>query len=307
MGLTVQIVSRNDGPTIGRTLESLAPLGCPVVVLDRGSTDDTREVAADHAEVVCVDPAADRAAIRNAHLGGGWTLVVEPWEVLVAGRDAIQATAEEPLGLRRVMVSHGDMVTKEVRLLHRASGRFRSPVCEMVTPSDPATPLGAVLAASARAGDDDRLDALVRWQESRPADPEPLYYQACLHLAAGRTDEFVTTAERYLFRCETLTMPVALMRYYLAVAHCHVRRDATQAVQNILVPLALKPLMAEFWCLLGDVYFFLVKDRPKAGHLYRTALEMGRHRQPADPWPLIRSKYQEYPEGMLAVCRQASA
>lgn len=46
MDLSVCIIAKNEEKNIGACLESLAPLGCEIVVVDTGSMDRTREVAA---------------------------------------------------------------------------------------------------------------------------------------------------------------------------------------------------------------------------------------------------------------------
>jgi glycosyltransferase involved in cell wall biosynthesis len=43
--LTCFILAKNEGPNIGRCIESVGELGAKIVVLDSGSTDNTREIA----------------------------------------------------------------------------------------------------------------------------------------------------------------------------------------------------------------------------------------------------------------------
>lgn len=54
--LSVLIRTFNEGDRLGRTLDSLAPLGAEVVVIDAGSADDTVEIARRHGARVVHNP-----------------------------------------------------------------------------------------------------------------------------------------------------------------------------------------------------------------------------------------------------------
>jgi Tfp pilus assembly protein PilF len=86
------------------------------------------------------------------------------------------------------------------------------------------------------------------------------------------------------------------MRYYLA----QVSSNTEEATKNIIYCLAQKPLMAEFWCLLGDCYNKMgMKNHAK--EFFKTAIEMGKSRQTDDLYPIELSKYNEYPNKLLSL------
>lgn len=60
-------------------------------------------------------------------------------------------------------------------------------------------------------------------------------------------------------------------------------------------------MMAEYWCLLGDVYY-QQSSYEKAKHFYENALVMGARRLRTDAWPMEISKYKAYPNKMMAAC-----
>ncbi len=70
-----------------------------------------------------------------------------------------------------------------------------------------------------------------------------------------------------------------------------------------MVCLAKKPTMAEFWCLLGDVYYD-AKDYDKAKEFYENAVILGSRRLKDDGWPMEISKYKEYPQKMIEACKK---
>ena len=67
--LTISLIVRNEEQTLGRCLDSVRGLAEEIVVVDTGSTDGTREVAAAHgAQVVDFPWCDDFAAAPNESL-----------------------------------------------------------------------------------------------------------------------------------------------------------------------------------------------------------------------------------------------
>jgi hypothetical protein len=60
--------------------------------------------------------------------------------------------------------------------------------------------------------------------------------------------------------------------------------------------------MAEFWCLLGDIHYSLLKEYDKAYSFYDNAIFLGKKRLKSDLWPMEISKYSDYPEEMKKSC-----
>ena len=67
--LTISLIVRNEAESLGRCLDSVQGLGDEIVVVDTGSTDRTREVAAERGARVFDFPWCDNfAAARNETL-----------------------------------------------------------------------------------------------------------------------------------------------------------------------------------------------------------------------------------------------
>ena len=66
----------------------------------------------------------------------------------------------------------------------------------------------------------------------------------------------------------------------------------------------MKPIMAEYWCVLGDVYYHLAGDYDRAKRFYRNAIILGQKRKEDDMWPVELSKYNTYPEKMIKSCEE---
>jgi len=98
-----------------------------------------------------------------------------------------------------------------------------------------------------------------------------------------------------------------MIRYYLALAYLIHHRKVKPALQNINLCLCAHPLMAEFWCLIGDVYYHLLKRFDYAKDFYENAIILGARRLKKDKWPMDISKYESYPKKMIESCDQITS
>lgn len=101
MALSVCLVTRNHGPSLGRAIRSVAGLAAEVVVADTGSTDDTVDVAKqNNARVVSIGWADDFSAACNSALDaatGDWILWLNPdEEVEPAGVELMAEAVADP-------------------------------------------------------------------------------------------------------------------------------------------------------------------------------------------------------------------
>ena len=72
---------------------------------------------------------------------------------------------------------------------------------------------------------------------------------------------------------------------------------------QFIVPCIVKnPTMAEFWCLLADI-FYAINDCEKALCFYENAKILGSRRLKSCDYPMEISKYQEYPNKMIEACK----
>lgn len=98
--LALVMIARDEAAAIGRALESARAHVERMIVLDTGSTDATREIAAGlGAEVSSFTWCDDFAAARNASLAlsdAAWNLVLDADEWIAAGAEAALAAAALP-------------------------------------------------------------------------------------------------------------------------------------------------------------------------------------------------------------------
>jgi hypothetical protein len=286
------------------------PGWCQVVVGDAGAPEGlVRKCLARGADIVAASTAHGMDRCRNellAHSDHDWCLLLEPWEELSGGEDVLVHRVREGVATE-FMVIGNDSLTRQVRLWDRTKGRFINPVYERVDVKG--SPSNCVIVGGESGTLDRDLNLAENWVRQSPTIPDPYYYRGCLYLAKRRYDDFLKDAETYLFMesSDHANMSITMTRYYRACVHCYVKKDASKALQSIAPCLLSRPLMAEFWCLVGDVHYHLLRRYDKAASFYENALVLGPHRLAEDPWPMEISKYDEHPSRMLANCREIVA
>jgi tetratricopeptide (TPR) repeat protein len=132
--LTVCLITRNEERFLGQCLESIRALASQIVVVDTGSTDWTRDIAARYgAEVYSFEWRDDFSAARNAALEratGDWILFLDADEELLADQQEKLLKLmddESAIAFRLPMIDKGreeEGVSHVPRLFRNAPGLF---------------------------------------------------------------------------------------------------------------------------------------------------------------------------------------
>ena len=297
--LTAQILTRNNQHTIRSTIESIIPLKARVIVGDLGSTDNTVEICEElRARVISLDN-MPRDEARNklaTDHPSEYNLWLQPWEAIVQGHSSVRCWE----GCLDVKVLHGMTVSHDIRFWS-GKQRFINPVYERI---DTHIATSSPIVIYSR-GDMDPLyvtEWVEWWKSSRPLSSQPYYYQACLLMSNGKYDEFTKIADHYLFMEKEASMSHIMLRYYYAMVQLLHYKAYRPALQNINLCLCAKPLMAEFWCLMADVDYHLLRRFDQAKDFYENAIILGSRRLTDDRWPMDIAKYQSYPKKMIDSC-----
>ena len=295
--LTVQILINNNENTIKKTLNSILPLECDILVGNLGCKDRTPEICLDYGAIVTpLSLNSNFSKVRNNMIQEGWNLYIEPWEILATGHDKISDIEDD--GAYLFQIFKDNIITKQIRLWNNDI-KFRNPVYETLDDIT-ATELGCVIYSQSNPNSQKVKDVLDKWTKANPAASEPLYYQAFDSLQSKNYDRFITLAEHYLLLNST-SMSAVIIRYYLAMIELYHKKNTQKSVKNILCCLIVNPIMAEFWCLLGDIYYSS-KKYTNAKVYYENAILMGSRRPSKDKWPIEISKYKDYPNSMISNC-----
>ena len=305
MNLTTHIILRSQTDLLEETLRSLLPLHSTVLAADVGASRAALSVCKSYnLEVKKYPWKKSFSEVRNRMADDSktdWNLFLEPWEALMDGHEAIvEATQGEPIA-RRLTILAGESLRKEVRLWHKGAGcQFTNPVFEGL--ECPANAYCHAVIWENKIERPEVKELLEVWEKTEPFCQDMRYFKALDFLAAGNHQGFVRMAKQYLFHQKAQPVACAMIRYYLGLVNCMMENDYAEASKNAILCLAANPLMAEYWCLLGDT-FFRGGDLARAEHFYQNARVLGSRRLNDDAWPMHIPKYEEYPAAMIQRCQ----
>lgn len=283
------------------------PLKAKILVADLGSEDNTVSICQKAGcQVVRLPFLNNRAEARNRLIPlatSEWLLSLQPWEALTQGHQAIQRASKR---CYRLPVIQGTIVSKDVRLWKRECNfQFANPFYEFLNASGEAD-LGAIIYSTGVSDYNEALAVIENWKQTCPLAVEPFYYQALTLLALRRYDDFLRISEHYMFLDPKPSISTIMNRYYYAMVQVqkgHVR----PALQNLNLCVCARPLMAELWCLTGDIHYHLLNNFRNAKEFYENAIILGERRLQSDHWPMDVSKYEEYPQMMIDSCNKLLA
>lgn len=306
--LTALIPTKNNGHEITNAIESMKWLDfIDIVVGDMASTDDTVKVAEElGVRVVALGPGRRDLALNRlaAEAKTPHKLLVYPWEGLMQGHNPLYHYKGE---VGYVRIFQDSTFTWEPRFW-KGDRKFVNPVHEQLDVED-GEHLGTVFFSKGRSDfdDPDYFKGLATWKEENPLSARPYYYHACALLSQAKYDDFLAMADHYLFLDKTSSISAVMLRYYYAMVQITQKRAFKPALQNLNLCLCANPLMAEFWCLTGDVYYHLLHRFDQAKVFYDNAMILGAKRLFKERWPMDITKYREYPAKMIASCDELIA
>ncbi len=304
--ISIQILIENDEKHISRLLDSIGSIDAEVIIANVGSKDNTVEICKSRGyDVLSFVRESDLSKVRNTltdMAANKLNLFIEPWEVLT--NPLVISDLKSKVTYNADVFKSG-IITKEARLWDKELNiKFKSPVFEYLdTETD--TDSGILIYSDGEFRNNHKR--ILDWKKSCPTKQEPIYYEAISYLQRREWDNFANTAKKYLFETNVATESTLIIKYYYSTILCHVKKDATQAIKNILECILIKPCIAEFWCLLGDIYYYLLKDYTKSKQFYLNAIELGKHRLNGEVYPMEISKYKSYPTKMIENCSKLLA
>jgi glycosyltransferase involved in cell wall biosynthesis len=278
--LALVMIAKDEAAAIGRGGGSAGPHGDRMKVLDTGSTDATREVAAAAgAEVAEFAWTNDFAAARNAALDrsdADWTLILDADEWIEAGAEALAALSASPtdafLGLVEVAsrIDAGGVESQSrtwiARVLPRGV-RYAGRIHEQPVSDLPQQRLSLRLGhdgyrpeALARKGA--RNAALLEAELKAAPDDGYLWFQLGReHQARAGAGEAARCFEQAL----RLTAPLAAWRHALVVRALTAFKDAGRFDEALTLVDAEFPnwqASPDFFFVMGDLYLEVASREP---------------------------------------------
>lgn len=303
MELTVFIPTKNNHQNLDKLIVSLKPLKPTFVFVDFGSTDGSVDTCLKYGKVHRFNESKDRSRSLNtvyADCATKWAMFMKPNETLIQGHEQILKATKLAYYLPVVQET---IVNKEIRLWQKvAPAKFVNPVYEHVE-TNTTDELASVVYSTGSMDADYCLSLIQEWKINSPMAPEPYYYHACILLMQQKYEDFLKVSEHYMFIANNKNSMASVMnRYYYAMIKLLSQSTIKPTLQNLTLCLSVKPLMAEFWCLLGDVYYHRLRKFDVAKEFYENAILLGGRRLKTDKWPMDIAKYKDYPEKMIISC-----
>jgi tetratricopeptide (TPR) repeat protein len=226
-----------------------------------------------------------------------WIFYIKDNEAILQVDDLTYLDDKEIYG---VQIVQDDIIIKEPRLWNRNKKlNFKNPIFEKLN-AQPSKFLDIILYQE-KVDDERAFKILESWKKSNPLALDPYYYKAFSSLGNKNFKEFKSLITHYLFNSKINDVSCVIARYYLALVQGLVDNNADEAIKNLILCIAENPLMAEFWCLLGDLFVKSHKFE-KAITFYQNAIILGSRRLKLDEWPMHISKYHDYPTEMIEKC-----
>ena len=299
--ITAQIIVQNDENTIENCLKSLLCYNLfDFDIINIGSTDKTLEICNDYKlKITNINNIKNYSIIRNENLTKHKTkfsMYIYPYETLIYNKNFEKIIKESNSYFFKVI--QGNVLTKELRLWSNKTIKFKNPVFEYLDEQNGIFTDLVILSEVVNYNCFNSKLIINNWKKNNPTKPEPYYYEAFQYLKEKDYLNFKNISEHYLFLNKINNRSSTMIKYYLALIQLHCFNDINSANSNILKCILHKPLMAEFWCLLGDI-FYKIQDRHRALEFYENAILLGSQRKESDNYPLDILKYKKYPEEMI--------
>lgn len=279
--LAMVMIARDEAPRIARALDSVRPHVDRMIVLDTGSTDGTREIAAGSgAEVYEAVWTDDFAAARNAALDrsdAAWNLVLDADEWLESGAEALteaSLAADRPafLGLVQVasQIDNGGELTLSrswiPRLLPQGV-RYEGRIHEQPATTLPQVRLEVRIGHAGYLPDHlarkaGRNEALLSQELAASPDDGYLWYQ--LGREHQAREQFAEAADCFV-RALPLTHPALAYRHSLVVRALMALKSADRMEEAIALADDELPnwdASPDFFFVVGDLYLEWASRHP---------------------------------------------
>jgi|694.fasta_scaffold00503_41 tetratricopeptide (TPR) repeat protein len=304
--LTIQLIVKNNEETIDFFLESIAPLGCNIIAADLGCKDGTiKKLENKNATIIKTLNYEDMSKVRNKlilEINSEWILHLEPYETLISDSKIIKEAIKGPPSSFNFGVLQGDMLTRQTRLWHKSLNlSYVNPIYETIERKS--NFMNFFINVNKFQPQVDVKSIAKNWHDKNPLLADATYYVACNELISKNWDAFINFADLYLHQQKKQTMSYFMIQYYMAMVQCYIKKNYQIALQRISMCVLKNPTLAEFWCLLGDI-FYAIKQYDKSYCFYENAKIIGSRRLQECDWPMEISKYHDYPTKMMESCRK---
>ncbi len=302
---TFIITSKNNEDTIIKCIDSCKSAKANILIVDLGSNDKTADIAEKSGEkTISYGFYNDYSIIKNKLIEENeteWMMFLSGNEFIHEGIDNLEQIKCEG-NCKKVFLIQDQIITKPTRIIKKSHKCFfTNPVFENLNCKS--TQSEIYIKSTIKNNSEENIEIIKKWMKDKPLAIQPHYYLSCVYLSQSKWSEFIKSANYYLFLEKQKNPSYFMTKYYLAMVYSYIEKNYQLASQHLFEIIIEKPLMAEYWCLLGDIYYSLDKYE-KAFHFYDNAKILGSRRLKEDDFPLHIDKYKKHPDEMMVNCKK---
>jgi tetratricopeptide (TPR) repeat protein len=302
--LSFCIVTRNNEETLQSCIESFFDICGNISYIDMGSTDKTISILEKYNGKKFKKIGEDFTSNKNYLINSvtkDWLFFIEPNEIIINGKKEILDISNKNEGAYSVLLLNNEVLSKSTRFFCDNKIKFENPIFETIYSKSSSSNI--ILKELSPIIIPDEHNQILKWRSQEPLKTQPLYYESCFYIKNKKWEDFIKTAEKYLFMEKNTNLPSYIMiKYYLSLILFYTKKDIKKSIQTLAFCIEKNPTMAEFWCLLGDINFEMKKYK-KAYYFYDNAIILGSQRLNGDELPIDVKKYKEYPDKMKIICK----
>jgi glycosyltransferase involved in cell wall biosynthesis len=304
--LSFCIVTKNNEETLSNCIESFFDICRNISYIDMGSTDKTVSILEKYKGKKFKKIGEDFASNKNYLINNvkkDWLFFIEPNETIINGKKEILDISNKNEGIYNVLLLNNEILSKSTRFFCDNKIKFENPIFETIYSKSSSSNI--ILKELSPIEISDEHKQILKWKSKEPLKTQPLYYESCFYIKNKKWEDFIKTAEKYLFMEKDTNLPSYIMiKYYLSLILFYTQKDIKKAIQTLAFCIEKNPTMSEFWCLLGDINFEMKKYQ-KAYYFYDNAIILGSQRLNGDELPIDVKKYKEYPDKMKIICKDS--
>jgi len=302
--LSFCIVTKNNQDTLLSCIESFFDICKNISYIDMGSTDKTVSILEKYNGKKFKKIGEDFASNKNyliKNVKKDWLFFIEPNETIINGKKEIVDISNKNEGIYSVLLLNNEVLSKSTRFFCDNKIKFENPIFETIYSKSSSSNIILKELSSIEIPNEHKH--ILKWKSEEPLKTQPLYYESCFYIKNKKWEDFIKTAEKYLFMEKNTNLPSYIMiKYYLSLILFYTQKDIKKSIQTLAFCIEKNPTMSEFWCLLGDINFEMKKYQ-KAYYFYDNAIILGSQRLNGDELPIDVKKYKEYPDKMKIICK----
>ena len=213
--LSFCIVTKNNEETLPSCIESFFDICRDISYIDMGSTDKTVSIMEKYNGKKFKKIGEDFASNKNFLINNvekDWLFFIEPNEAIINGKKEILDISNKNEGIYSVLLLNNEVLSKSTRFFCDDKIKFENPIFETIYSKSSSSNI--ILKELSPIEVSDEHNQILKWKSKEPLKTQPLYYESCFYIKNKKWEDFIKTAEKYLFMEKNTNLPSYIMIKY---------------------------------------------------------------------------------------------